>query len=144
MNADFYRGCTDAKVRLATTDALRKTEPTYKLGWNAPVTLAPPMVPANLPSCSTVPAGSPCIEPVPAPAPVQALAPAPVVPAAAQVPDTPEGPEQVTRQCAYWVNGRAYFDGTNFHYLGTQTGRYGFEKCLSDHGIVMTNAHHED
>jgi hypothetical protein len=35
MNDDFYRGCTDAKVKLAASDALRGTEPEYKAGWNS-------------------------------------------------------------------------------------------------------------
>ncbi len=35
MDADFYRGCTAAKVKLATSDTMRKTEPAYKAGWNA-------------------------------------------------------------------------------------------------------------
>ena len=35
MNADFYNGCTGAKERLATPDALRISEPGYKRGWNA-------------------------------------------------------------------------------------------------------------
>lgn len=43
MDADFYRGCTDAKVKLATTDALRKTEPGYKAGWNSYVANVAPV-----------------------------------------------------------------------------------------------------
>ena len=35
MNADFHNGCTAAKERLATADALRTSEPDYKRGWNA-------------------------------------------------------------------------------------------------------------
>ncbi len=35
MSAAFYDGCTAAKVRLAASDALRKSEPSYKLGWNS-------------------------------------------------------------------------------------------------------------
>jgi len=35
MKADFYNGCTAAKERLATPDALRMSEPDYKRGWNA-------------------------------------------------------------------------------------------------------------
>jgi hypothetical protein len=34
-NDAFYQGCTDLKVRLAPSDALRKSEPDYKRGWNA-------------------------------------------------------------------------------------------------------------
>ena len=35
VNADFYYGCTAAKERLATADALRMSEPDYRRGWNA-------------------------------------------------------------------------------------------------------------
>jgi hypothetical protein len=35
MNDQFYAGCAEAKVKLAAADALRKTEPNYKAGWNA-------------------------------------------------------------------------------------------------------------
>jgi hypothetical protein len=35
MDAEFFAGCTAAKERLAAADAMRKTEPNYKLGWNA-------------------------------------------------------------------------------------------------------------
>jgi hypothetical protein len=35
MNTDFKNGCTAAKERLATSGALRRTEPDYKRGWNA-------------------------------------------------------------------------------------------------------------
>lgn len=45
MNTDFKNGCTAAKERLATPDALRRSEPDYKQGWNAygspPATDAP-------------------------------------------------------------------------------------------------------
>jgi hypothetical protein len=41
MNADFYNGCTAAKERLATADALRMSEPEYKRGWNAYASPAP-------------------------------------------------------------------------------------------------------
>src|SRR5216683_1277922 len=34
-NDAFYQGCTEAKSRLAGSDVLRKSEPDYKLGWNA-------------------------------------------------------------------------------------------------------------
>jgi hypothetical protein len=35
MSATFTAGCTAAKVKLAASDVLRKSEPSYKLGWNA-------------------------------------------------------------------------------------------------------------
>jgi len=35
MSAAFYNGCTAAKTRLAASDAMRKFEPSYKLGWNS-------------------------------------------------------------------------------------------------------------
>jgi hypothetical protein len=38
MNTDFYHGCTAARERLATPDALRISEPDYKRGWNTYVT----------------------------------------------------------------------------------------------------------
>jgi hypothetical protein len=34
MSATFTAGCTAAKVKLAASDVLRKSEPSYKLGWN--------------------------------------------------------------------------------------------------------------
>ena len=47
INTDFNNGCTAAKERLATADALRISEPDYKRGWNAysspPPTYAPPL-----------------------------------------------------------------------------------------------------
>ena len=67
MNTDFNNGCTAAKERLATADALRKSEPDYKRGWNAygspastdasiplhasppPVVTAPPAITAAAP-----------------------------------------------------------------------------------------------
>ena len=63
INADFYRGCTDAKVKLATTEALRKSEPGYKAGWNsyvAPITA--PVMPST-----PAPVAAPAPEPAPAP-----------------------------------------------------------------------------
>jgi hypothetical protein len=54
MNADFYAGCTAAKVKLAPSDALRKTEPDYKAGWTASITApAAPFYasPASSPGC---------------------------------------------------------------------------------------------
>ena len=86
MDADFYRGCTDAKVKLATTDALRKTEPPYKIGWNSYtvaggtttiVTQASPPAPFPTP----IPAAPPTqvtvnvAAPPPAPAPEAPVAP---------------------------------------------------------------------
>jgi hypothetical protein len=35
LSDDFYAGCTEAKVKLSSSDALRQTEPEYKAGWNA-------------------------------------------------------------------------------------------------------------
>lgn len=35
MSAAFHDGCTAAKVRLAASDPLRKSEPSYKQGWNS-------------------------------------------------------------------------------------------------------------
>lgn len=32
---EFVAGCTQAKERLTPTDVLRKSQPDYKLGWNA-------------------------------------------------------------------------------------------------------------
>jgi hypothetical protein len=32
---EFVAGCTAAKTRLTPSDVLRKSEPDYKLGWNA-------------------------------------------------------------------------------------------------------------
>jgi len=34
MNGDFYAGCTQAKVKLSASDTRRKSEPSYKAGWN--------------------------------------------------------------------------------------------------------------
>lgn len=35
MSPAFTAGCTVAKVKLAASDTLRKSEPSYKLGWNS-------------------------------------------------------------------------------------------------------------
>lgn len=81
MNTDFNNGCTAAKERLATPDALRISEPDYKRGWNAygstppadapiplhfvsppPVVTAPPSITAAAPvppKCFTVYPGVP-------------------------------------------------------------------------------------
>ena len=56
MNTDFNNGCTAAKERLATPDALRRSEPDYKQGWNAygspPPTDAPIPLHARVPTTS--------------------------------------------------------------------------------------------
>jgi len=39
---DFTAGCAEAKERLSPADALRKTEPEYKRGWNSYKTPTPP------------------------------------------------------------------------------------------------------
>jgi hypothetical protein len=64
MNADFYRGCTDAKVKFAPTDALRKTEPAYKVGWNS---YAANVGPIAAPEMTSTPAPAPQVSPAPAP-----------------------------------------------------------------------------
>jgi hypothetical protein len=35
MNAEFAAGCTAAQIRLDPSDTLRRSQPDYKLGWNA-------------------------------------------------------------------------------------------------------------
>ncbi len=52
MSAPFYAGCTQAKVKLSSSDALRKSEPDYKAGWNA---WTPSEPNAALPSTHTIP-----------------------------------------------------------------------------------------
>jgi hypothetical protein len=49
MDDDFFNGCTAAKERLASSDAMRNTEPAYKLGWNdwTPTAAAAPAMPAS-------------------------------------------------------------------------------------------------
>jgi hypothetical protein len=72
MNDEFYKGCTEAKLKLAPSDALRKTEPDFKTGWNAWTANATP--PAPQPTLAPAAAAS---APQPAPA---AAAPAPQAP----------------------------------------------------------------
>jgi hypothetical protein len=48
MNADFNNGCRAAKGRLATSDALRRSDPDYKRGWNAYGSLPPADAPIPL------------------------------------------------------------------------------------------------
>jgi hypothetical protein len=67
MNDQFYIGCTDAKVKLAPSDVLRKSEPDYKTGWN---TWTPDEPSAILPTVSVT------LPPAAAPAPVAVPAPA--------------------------------------------------------------------
>lgn len=57
MDTDFFNGCTAAKERLAPIDAMRNTEPQYKLGWNAwtPIT-SPAAAPAEVASPAPAPA----------------------------------------------------------------------------------------
>ena len=56
MNTDFKNGCTAAKERLATSDALRRTEPDYKRGWNAHGSPPPTDAPIPLHVASPPPA----------------------------------------------------------------------------------------
>ena len=81
MDAAFFNGCTEAKVRLAASDALRKTEPTYKIGWNAYVTpaLAVAASPLTPPPAVTAATPSPTITDDPPFAETTALPSAPVV-----------------------------------------------------------------
>jgi hypothetical protein len=60
MSAEFTAGCTAAKSRLDPSDALRRSQPDYKLGWNAwapsvPDTRQPPSTPV----VSTAPSALP-------------------------------------------------------------------------------------
>lgn len=77
MDDDFFNGCTAAKERLAVSDAMRQTEPQYKLGWNA---WTPTAATAQAPVSATeapVAATNPMPPPMPdAPAPRVSVAPA--------------------------------------------------------------------
>ena len=53
-------GCVDAQRRLATTDARRKNEPDYKLGWNHPNDSSRAHAPANVTSAEAAPQGGWC------------------------------------------------------------------------------------
>jgi hypothetical protein len=53
MSDDFYAGCTAAKTKLASSDALRKTEPDYKAGWNTWTADATPPAPTPAPTPAT-------------------------------------------------------------------------------------------
>jgi hypothetical protein len=51
MNDDFDAGCTAAKTKLSAADTRRKSEPSYKVGWNAWA----PSEPSAAPSVQNVP-----------------------------------------------------------------------------------------
>lgn len=76
MDADFLNGCTAAKERLAIPDAMRQTEPEYKLGWNAWTPATSPIPAPQLPA-------SPPIAPPPTPATAEPAPVAAPTPAAA-------------------------------------------------------------
>jgi hypothetical protein len=71
MNTDFKNGCTAAKERLATPDALRISESEYKRGWNAygsPPPTDPPIIPlhvASPPPVVTAPPATAAAAPIP-------------------------------------------------------------------------------
>lgn len=46
---EFVAGCQDAQRRLALPDVRRKTEPSYRIGWNAPVSVAAAPSPRAVP-----------------------------------------------------------------------------------------------
>jgi hypothetical protein len=52
---DWQAGCVAARVQLALPDALRRSEPDYKAGWNSPVTSTAPQAPPDqaTPSAAT-------------------------------------------------------------------------------------------
>lgn len=79
MNAEFTAGCTAAKAKLAPSDALRKTEPDYKTGWNTWTADAMPPSPQPAPEAKKddpvlvperrqqPPQPPPVVQPAPAP-----------------------------------------------------------------------------
>ena len=76
-------GCVAAQVRLAPTDARRKSEPDYRLGWNS--WSASPAVALNAPPTLTPPQAAP---PTPTPPPQAAPTTTPVAQAQASAPAT--------------------------------------------------------
>ena len=124
MNADFYRGCTDAKVKLATTEALRKSEPGYKAGWNSYV------APITAPVMPSTPA--PVAAPAPEPAPAPVAAP------------TSTSFEAAVSACTQLVVGsRSRISrhtssmtakDNNVRMFGTARARFDFAQCLNTFG----------
>jgi hypothetical protein len=124
MPTDFYRGCTDAKVKLATTDALRKSEPGYKAGWNSYVApIAGPVMPST-PASAPVAAPDPDPEPAPAPA----VAPTSTFEAAVRACTQVVVAFDERDFSAYVVN-----DGqdNNVQMFGTARARFDFAQCLN-------------
>jgi hypothetical protein len=103
MSDEFYAGCTQAKVKLSTSDTLRKTVSNYKAGWNAwtpsagAASAAPQAVPAQLegassPSTSRARNEAPTIDSRASQQPQAAAAATPTPTPDAELPDrTPEG-----------------------------------------------------
>jgi hypothetical protein len=138
MNDQFYAGCTEAKVKLSTSDALRKTEPDYKTGWNAwdPSYVTAPAAPAFVVAPAPAPAPAPRLEVVAAPTAYAEMS-----------------SQQAINYCVNAVRQQSppysRFDAfitidQKIQYFGNKHEDFVFEKCMTQVGHGLVNTHSTD